>query len=184
MKTGWLQYNNSWYYLKPYDADGNESLDGGMTRGLVIDETVYPGVYYFTHTDMNDANTGKMIKNDNISYGGNTYHLGSDGKCTNCGSLGSWHQIDGHWYYFVGMNRTRNQTKSIKYGSWTYSYTFDSNGKCTNCSNQWIVQNCTWKYLNASEQPLTSTSQNINGTTYRFDEYGDCTSPSSCNPIC
>ena len=184
MKTGWFQYNGSWYYLKPYDEDGNESLDGGMSRGLIIDETVYPGVYYFRHTDLNDANTGKMLKNESVTYNGTSYHMGSDGKCTNCGSLSTWRQINGHWYYFVGTSRTKSQTKSIKYGSWTYSYTFDSNGKCTNCANQWIVHNCKWRYLNASEQPIGNTKQTINGTTYTFDEDGFCTAPSSCNPIC
>ena len=64
MKTGWLLYNGTWYYL---------NASGSMKTGWLL----YNGKWYYFES------SGAMLANTSRKIGNKTYNFDANGVCTN-----------------------------------------------------------------------------------------------------
>lgn len=115
MTTGWLYYNNQWYYLNP-NADGSQGamLTGwhyindswyyfieaeGDTQGMMTAGTwnflPYNGTIEWYH-----FNEKGFMETGWFSEEGKRYYLHPIPDGTRGRMYSGWHQIDGKWYYF------------------------------------------------------------------------------------
>ena len=165
MLTGWVEISGSWYYF-----DGS----GAMKTGW---KSISGSWYYFD-------DEGKMLK-DWQKIDGIWYFLGQSGIMRT-----GWQQISGIWYYFSASGAMQTGWQSI--GSvWYY---FDGSGAMKTgwyCSNGtwyyfkssgamatgWILSGNNWYWFEDSGAMVYSTSLEINGKVYNFDENGVCTNP-------
>ncbi|MBC2477986.1 N-acetylmuramoyl-L-alanine amidase family protein, partial [Clostridium beijerinckii] len=138
MKTGWVQYGNSWYYM---DSDGKMATGWRKVNGFW---------YYLNSTGematgwINDGNgwyylyaNGSMTWNNTVDG----YHLDSTGKMvTGTG----WKYVDSWWYY---LNDDKVATGWLfDKGNWYYLYPKGSMAKSTtidgwkvDSSGKWIA---------------------------------------------
>ena len=163
MATGWLCRGEFWYYLEP---------SGAMVTGWKQIGSIW---YYF-------ENSGVM-KTGWLNSGNTWYYLNSDGAMVT-----GWKQIGGIWYYFASSGAMKTGWQYIG-SSWYY---FESSGAM---KTGWLCSGGNWYYLQASGAMATkwleikdkwywfgtdgimvySTSIEIDGKTYIFDENGACT---------
>ena len=163
MATGWLCRGEFWYYLEP---------SGAMVTGWKQIGSIW---YYF-------ENSGVM-KTGWLNSGNIWYYLNSDGAMVT-----GWKQIGGIWYYFASSGAMKTGWQYIG-SSWYY---FESSGAM---KTGWLCSGGNWYYLQESGSMATkwleikdkwywfgtdgimvySTSIEIDGKTYNFDENGVCT---------
>ena len=163
MATGWLCRGEFWYYLEP---------SGAMVTGWKQVGSIW---YYF-------ENSGVM-KTGWLNIGNIWYYLNTDGAMVT-----GWKQIGGIWYYFASSGSMLTGWQYIG-SSWYY---FESSGAM---KTGWICSGGNWYYLQPSGAMATkwleikekwywfgtdgimvySTSIEIDGKTYNFDENGVCT---------
>lgn len=165
MLTGWVEISGFWYYF-----EGSGAMKTGWKQ--------IGGSWYYLDPD------GKMLK-DWQKIGGVWYFLGQSGIMrtgwqqignvtyyfTSSGAMATgWKQIDGSWYYFEGSG-------AMKTG-WLYAggkwYYLNSNGTM---ATGWVLSGGKWYRFGSDGAMLFSTSVEIGGKVYSFDENGVCTNP-------
>ncbi|MDY5704178.1 MAG: GH25 family lysozyme [Lachnospiraceae bacterium] len=161
MVTGWLYSNGNWFYL---------SGSGAMTTGW---QQIGGSWYYF---DGNGAMTTGWQQ-----IGGSWYYMNASGAMVTgwlysngnwfclSGSgamLSGWQIVNGNYYYFFGGgNMASNE--------WVNGYWLDGSGAWTYPAvGSWKLDGRGWWFGDTSGWYARSTTQKINGVSYRFDSSG------------
>ena len=165
MVTGWLCRGESWYYL---------SQSGAMVTGW---QQIGGTWYYFEDSG--------VMKTGWLSLDNNWYYLDTNGAM-----ITGWKQINSKWYYFSSSGVMLTGWQKIG-NSWYY---FESSGAMKtgwHCSGgnwyylktsgamatEWLEISGKWYWFGTDGIMVHSTSIEINGKTYEFDENGVCLNP-------
>ena len=142
-KNGWAKDTTGWYYVKGgYYVYGWEK----------ISETWY----YF------NKETGYMLSNEWLSYGGAWYYLKKDGSmCTD------WELINGKWYLFKKDGEMiKNTFTSVTKGT---SYLGKDGAMLV---NEWLLSNGKWYYFNHEGVMIKKSLEKVKDSFYAFGSDG------------
>ena len=163
--SNWIYDYSNWIYLH---------ADGSYQKGWLNDG----GKWYFFDADGN-MQTG-WVKSGNAWY----YMNKSGAMVTGWQKIGSvwyyfkssgamvtgWQKVGSTWYYFKSSGAMATGWQKVG-STWYY---FQGSGAM---QTGWLKSGGKWYYFNASGTMLASTSQRINGKTYKFNSSGACINP-------
>ena len=111
IRTGWLQYNNNWYYLDKYDGQ------------MYVDEMcgIDGRIYLF---DKNGIMKTGWYEDTDEGFEGSKYYFDNSGAMVK-----GWQEIGGKKYYFATEDGTMYSEGTHTIGG--KDYTFDKDGVCT-----------------------------------------------------
>ncbi len=161
MVTGWLYSNGNWFYLSGSGAmtTGWQQIGGSWyyfdgNGAMVTGWRQIGGSWYYMNA------SGAMVTGWLYSNG-NWFYLSGSGAM-----LSGWQIVNGNYYYFFGGgNMASNE--------WVNGYWLDGSGAWTYPAvGSWKLDGRGWWFGDTSGWYARSTTQKINGVSYRFDSSG------------
>lgn len=170
-QKGWRKAAGFWYYVKPdgtlvkntdtYEIGGNTfyfNWNGSLRCNEIITDSETGRLYYL------DANgytqTFKGWKNVDNTW----YYVNSDGSIPD-----GLTYIGGSYYMF---DEGRMEKGYLDVDEWEGRFFFGSSGAYQTPKNGWVSTGECWYYF-VDGKPIIDKVCTINGTTYRFDYYGE-----------